>query len=249
MIFAAGLGTRLKPLTDNMPKALVPVDGKPMLEHVILHLKEAGFDDITINIHYLGEQIIDFLRANNHFGVTIRISDELGEVLETGGGILKAKPLLCGDEPFLVHNADILTDVDLRSLYNRHLQSSADFTLLVGKRQTSRYLLFDQQMQLEGWLNKQTGELKPEGFMRQDSHEEFAFNGIHVMSPQVFKWMEEYHWSGKFSLIPFYLSICHEARIQAYPIQQECYWFDIGKMETLRQAEEHMKALYHGERS
>ena len=117
MIFAAGLGTRLRPLTDNMPKALVPVAGKPMLQHVIERMKAAGFNDITINIHHFGEQIIDFVQANQQFGITIHISDERGELLDTGGGIKKARPFLDGDEPFLVHNADILTDVDLHKLY------------------------------------------------------------------------------------------------------------------------------------
>lgn len=122
MIFAAGLGTRLRPLTDHTPKALVSVAGKPMLERVILRLKEAGFNDITVNIHHFGEQIIGFLRANNNFGVTIHISDERDMLLDTGGGIKKARPFLDGDEPFLVHNADILSDISL-----------ADFTGITGR--------------------------------------------------------------------------------------------------------------------
>ena len=140
MIFAAGLGTRLRPLTDNMPKALVPVAGKTMLERVILKLKDAGFHDITINIHHFGSQIIDFLRANQNFGVDIHISDERGELLDTGGGIKKARPLLESNEPFLIHNADILTDVDLNAFYHHHLESNADATLLTNHRKTSRYL-------------------------------------------------------------------------------------------------------------
>ena len=131
MIFAAGLGTRLRPLTDNMPKALVPVAGKTMLERVILKLKDAGFHDITINIHHFGNQIIDFLRANENFGVNIHISDERGELLDTGGGIKKARPLLESNEPFLIHNADILTDLDLNAFYHHHLESDADATLPV----------------------------------------------------------------------------------------------------------------------
>jgi len=243
MIFAAGLGTRLKPLTDNMPKALVPVAGKPMLEHVIMHLKDAGFDDITVNVHYLGEQIIDFLESNQNFGLNIHISDERGEVLETGGGILKAKTWLDGNEPFLVHNSDILTNVDLRAFYNQHLHSSNDVSLLVSRRSTSRYLFFNPEMQLEGWINKKTGELKPEGFLPQESHTEYAFNGIHMMSPRVFELMEDRRWSGKFSLIPFYLDVCHEAHIHACPISPTNYWFDIGKAETLQQAENFINDL------
>lgn len=154
MIFAAGLGTRLKPLTDNMPKALVPVAGIPMLERVILRLKENGFDNITVNIHHFGQQIIDFLNAHNNFGVQIHISDERDLLLDTGGAIRKARPFLDGNEPFLVHNADILTDIDLRTFYQYHLDNHAEASLLVSKRKTSRYLLFDQHYQLKGWTNK-----------------------------------------------------------------------------------------------
>ena len=148
MIFAAGLGTRLRPLTDHMPKALVPVAGKPMLERVILRLKEAGFNEIMVNIHHFGEQIIDFLRAHDNFGTEIHISDERGMLLDTGGGIKKARPFLDGQEPFLVHNADILTDIDLAGLYRHHLESDAESTLLVSERKTSRYLLFDDDYHL-----------------------------------------------------------------------------------------------------
>ncbi len=237
MIFAAGLGTRLRPLTDNMPKALVPVAGKPMLQHVIERMKAAGFNEITINIHHFGEQIIDFVQANQQFGITIHISDERGELLDTGGGIKKARPFLDGDEPFLVHNADILTDVDLHKLYQHHLTNSADATLLVSQRNTSRYLLFDNDNRLKGWINKTTGEIKPQGFSYNENElSELAFGGIHVISPRLFHLLESEQWQGKFSIIPFYLSICQEARIQGF--STEGYqWFDIGKPDTLALAE------------
>lgn len=238
MIFAAGLGTRLRPLTDHTPKALVPVAGTPMLERVILRLKEAGFDDITVNIHHLGEQIIDFLRARDNFGITIHLSDERDMLLDTGGGIRKARPFLDGDEPFLVHNADILSDIDLAAFYRHHVDSDAEATLLVSERKTSRYLLFDEQQQLHGWLNKSTSEVKPEGFVYwQGEFRELAFGGIHVISPSLFRRMESGQWMGKFSIIPFYLSVCRETRIQGYPLQG-FHWFDIGKPETLKLAEE-----------
>ena len=237
LIFAAGLGTRLKPLTDTMPKALVEVAGKPMLEHVILHLKEQGFTDIVVNIHYLGEQIIEFLKAHDNFGVNICISDEREEVLETGGGILKAADLLDDGEPFLVHNSDILTDIDLRQLYQKHLENEADATLLVSQRETSRYLLFDEARSLCGWLNKKNGEVLPEGFCYDPAlHEAWAFNGVHIISPTLLSYMREDGWNGKFSIIPFYLSVCRKARIIASPIEAGHYWFDIGKMETLEEA-------------
>ena len=219
MIFAAGLGTRLRPLTDHMPKALVPVAGKPMLERVILRLKEAGFNEITVNIHHFGEQIIDFLRAHDNFGTEIHISDERGMLLDTGGGIKKARPFLDGQEPFLVHNADILTDIDLAGLYRHHLESDAESTLLVSERKTSRYLLFDY---------------------RETKYRELAFGGIHIISPSLFRLMDDGQWDGKFSIIPFYLSACTKVHIQGYPLQG-FRWFDIGKPETLAQAEEYYK--------
>ena len=237
MIFAAGLGTRLRPLTDNMPKALVSVAGRPMLEHVILRLKAAGFTDIVVNVHHFGQQIIDFLQANDSFGVTIHISDERDELLDTGGGIKKARPWLDGSEPFLVHNADILSDIDLRRFYQSHVESGAEATLLVSRRETSRYLLLDNDFQLHGWINKKSGEVKPEGFCyTPDSLNEWAFGGIHVISPSLFCRMEDAAWSGKFSIIPFYLSVCRETTIKGYPLQ-DLRWFDIGKPETLREAD------------
>ena len=241
MIFAAGLGTRLRPLTDHTPKALISVAGKPMLERVILRLKEAGFNDITVNIHHFGEQIIEFLRANNDFGITIHLSDERDMLLDTGGGIKKARPFLDGNEPFLVHNADILSDINLAELYRHHRESNAEATLLVSQRQTSRYLLLDDANRLHGWINKSTGEVKPAGFdYRETKYRELAFGGIHIISPSLFHLMDDGQWNGKFSIIPFYLSACTKVHIQGYPVQG-FRWFDIGKPGTLAQAEEYYK--------
>lgn len=213
MIFAAGLGTRLKPLTDHMPKALVPVAGRPMLEHVILKLKAAGFNELVINIHHFGEQILDFLRANQNFGLTIHISDERDCLLDTGGGIRKAEPFFRGNEPFLIHNVDILSDTDLKALYEYHRQSGNDATLLASRRKTIRYLLFDDEKRLCGWINKDTLQTKPEGFAyNPEHHHEYAFSGIHVISPSLFHYMDE-RWTGKFSIMDFYLQTCREARI------------------------------------
>ena len=240
MIFAAGLGSRLKPLTDNMPKALVPVAGKPMLEHVILKLKEAGFDQIVINIHHLGQQIIDFLQANNNFGVKIYISDERDYLLDTGGGIKKAALFLQGDEPFLVHNVDILSNVDLKQLYQQHVNNNALATLLVSQRQTSRYLLFNQENKLCGWRNHATGEVKSfYPYFDPQQYTEYAFGGIHVMSPKILDWMEE--WTGKFSIIQFYLSICARTDIHAFP-SSNLRLLDIGKPETLAASERFLHA-------
>lgn len=235
MIFAAGLGTRLKPLTDTTPKALLPIGGKPMLEHVILKLKDAGFHQIVINIHHHGQQILDFLEANNNFGIRINISDERDYLLDTGGGIKKAACFLQGDEPFLIHNVDILSNVDLRHLYNKHLETNPLATLLVSKRNTSRYLLFNKENKLCGWRNHDTGEVKsyyPDFDPKQ--YNEYAFSGVHVVSPQIFEWMEE--WTGKFSIINFYLSICAKTNIHAYEMEN-LRLLDIGKPDTLEKAE------------
>ena len=243
MIFAAGLGTRLRPLTDHMPKALVPVAGVPMLQRVILRLKESGFNDLVINIHHFGEQILDFLKANQDFGVRICISDERGELLDTGGGIRKARPLLDGDEPFLVHNVDILSDIDLAAFYRLHLEHPCDATLLANHRQTSRYLLADAEGRLRGWVNKSTGEVLPAGATYvEGNYTELAFGCIHVLSPSIFRYMEDERWHGKFSIIPFYIDICHRADVRCHAIDSEG-WFDIGKPETLAKAEAYLTCL------
>jgi len=236
MIFAAGMGTRLRPLTDNTPKALIPIGGKPMLEHIILKLKNAGFEELIVNIHHEGQQIIDFIAANSNFGIQIEISDERDYLLDTGGAIKKASHFLGDREPFLVHNVDIFSNVNLRKLYAEHLQDKPLATLLVSKRDTSRYLLFNKNNLLCGWRNHETGEVKsyypdfdPAQYM------EYAFGGIHVISPEIFEWMDE--WTGKFPIINFYLSICAKTKINAYPAE-DLKLLDIGKPEALNTAEE-----------
>ena len=244
MIFAAGLGSRLKPLTDTMPKALVPVAGCPMLEHVILKLKASGFTEIVINIHHFGEQIIDFLKTNNDFGLTIHISDERDRLLDTGGGIRKARLFFENSgEPFLVHNVDILSDMNLKELYDFHMQSGSVATLLASRRTTSRYLLFDTERQLRGWINKDPGQVKPEGFHYDESlYREYAFSGIHVFSPAVFRLMEAPRWEGKFSIMDFYLATCGQTDYSGY-LAEKLELIDIGKPETLARAEEFVKKL------
>lgn len=244
MIFAAGLGSRLKPLTDTMPKALVPVAGCPMLEHVILKLKASGFTKIVINIHHFGEQIIDFLKTNNDFGLTIHISDERDRLLDTGGGIRKARLFFENSgEPFLVHNVDILSDMNLKELYDFHMQSGSVATLLASRRTTSRYLLFNTERKLRGWINKDTGQVKPEGFHYDESlYREYAFSGIHVFSPAVFRLMEAPRWEGKFSIMDFYLATCGQTDYSGY-LAEKLELIDIGKPETLARAEEFVKKL------
>lgn len=241
LIFAAGLGTRLRPLTNDRPKAMVEIAGKPMLQHVIERLAAAGFDDITINIHHFGQTIIDFLESNSNFGLNMHISDERGMLLDTGGGILKARQWLDGDEPFLVHNTDIISTLDLKAFYDYHVEHDALATILVKERQTQRYLLLDENDRLCGWTNKATGEFKPDAEkLKGRDLKEMAFGGLHVISPRIFPHLERYRRQEgeKFSIIPFYVSECKHHLIHGYHPDSDYQWLDIGKPETLAQAQE-----------
>lgn len=238
-IFAAGLGTRLKPLTDTMPKALVPVGGKPLLYHVIEKLKSAGIKKIVINIHHFGEMIIDYVKENNNFGIEIVFSDERQMLLETGGAIKHAVDLL-GDEPFLIHNVDILSNVDIKALINAHTESNSAATLLVSKRNSTRALLFSSDGNLTAWTNKTTGEVKtPYSDIEISNLNEFAFSGIHIFSPRLFKYFGAY--PEKFSIIDFYLNTCKDENIKAYT-QEGLRLLDVGKLDSLEKAEEFVKS-------
>jgi NDP-sugar pyrophosphorylase family protein len=234
-IFAAGLGTRLKPLTDTMPKALVPVGGKPLLAHVIEKLKAAGCKKIVINIHHFGDMIIDYVKSQNNFGVEILFSDERQMLLETGGAIKHAVDLL-GDEPFLIHNVDILSNVDLKALIAAHSEADSAATLLVSKRNSTRALLFSPEGNLTAWTNKTTGEVKsPYSDIDISNLNEFAFSGIHIFSPRLFKYFGAY--PEKFSIIDFYLNTCKDEKIKAYT-QEGLQLLDVGKLDSLEKAEE-----------
>ena len=242
LIFAAGLGTRLKPLTDTTPKALIPVGGKPLLQHIIEKLSDSGFKEIVINVHHFPEQIAEFLRINDNFGLHIDISDESDKLLDTGGGIRKASAFLKGDAPFLVHNVDILSNADLRELYDNHIQQEEMATLLVSQRKTNRYLLFDEQNILKGWINDSTGEVKsPYPGFSPEKYRRFAFAGIQVVSPQIFDRMKNR--ADKFSIIDFYLSIAADVKIKGYPVP--CLeMIDVGKVDSLKEAEEFTKLYF-----
>lgn len=238
MIFAAGLGTRLKPLTDTMPKALVRIGGEPLIKHVILRLKEAGFQRIVVNVHHFAQQIIDYLEENEHFGLDIRISDETEQLLETGGGIKKARDLFDPHSPVLIHNVDILSNVDLTAFYDHACSSGAEATLLVSERQTKRYLLFDDEYRLVGWTNKETGEVKsPHNWVKDElqSLQMLAFSGIHVFSPALFPMMDQ--WPDRFPIIDFYLSACATHPLSGY-VADNLRMIDVGKLDSLQQAEE-----------
>ena len=238
LIFAAGLGTRLKPLTDTMPKAMVPINGKPLVQILIEKLKGIGVTEVVINVHHFAQQIIDFVNANNGFGIDIRFSDETDMLLETGGGLKKAARLFSNDQPILVHNVDILSNADLLGLYNEVLTTSTT-TLLVSQRQTQRYLLFDDTNRLVGWTNIATGEIKspfPEiKALAQTSHlSKFAFSGIQVFHPSLRPLLEA--WPGTFSIIDFYLSICDKVDIRCH-FDPQLQLLDVGKLDTIAKAE------------
>lgn len=239
MIFAAGLGTRLRPLTDNMPKALVKVGGIPMLGRVIHRLKDAGVDEFVVNVHHYPEQITQYLRDNDNFGVTIHISDERDKLLDTGGGILNARKWLDGETPFIVHNADIFTDFDIAAMIREHSERNSDVTLLMKERKTSRYLIFDCRNRMTGWKNETTGELRhPDDVKISDDSRKLAFGGVHIINPTIFPYLEEY---GKrndiFSITPFYTEYCDKLHIDAYIPSESYNWVDIGKLESLKIAE------------
>lgn len=230
MILAAGRGTRLQELTKDTPKALIKAGGLSLLERLIIKMKVQGITEIIINVHHHANQIINFLEDKDHFGISIRISDEKEALLETGGGIFHAAPLL-GDEPFIVHNVDILSDIDLRTLYSYHLKNNALVTLAVKDRKTSRYLLFDEDMRMQGWENRTTGE-KIIPRHTGSSLQAFAFSGIHVIDPKIF---ELYNKTGSFSIIDTYLQLCTSQRIQAFT-HNTGLWIDAGKPEGLKLA-------------
>ena len=246
MILAAGLGTRLKPLTDTMPKALVPVGGTPLLDLNIRKLQAQGYDRFIVNIHHFSQQIRDHV-AQQDYAPLVHFSDESQELLETGGGLKKAQSLFREEEPILIHNVDILDNVDYEWFSHQH-QEDEDAVLLVSKRQTKRYLLFDNAMRLMGWKNIETGEVKsPYEYVRRtglSQHGEelnmFAFSGIHSFSPRLFALMDRF--PDRFPIIDFYLSICHRSRIVGL-VKDDLRLMDVGKLETLDQAEDFLKMV------
>jgi len=229
MLFAAGLGTRLKPFTDNHPKALAVVNGKTLLERNIKYLKGFGINEFVINVHHFANQIFDFLEKNEKFGVNIQISDESDEVLETGGGLVKAKELL-GNQPFLVMNVDILTDLNLSGLMNFHAQHQPLVTLAVSDRASSRKLLFEDNHQLKGWKNLNTGE---EIIASENPLSEKAFSGIHIINPEIFDKMPT---TGKFSIMTTYMELMKTEKILGFDHSGGTL-VDVGRPESILEAE------------
>lgn len=232
MILAAGLGTRLKELTANKPKALVEVAGKTLLEHNIDNLIANGFNSVIINIHHFGEQIISFLESHP-FEAQLFVSDERGTLMDTGGGIVQALPFFHDTQAVLVHNVDILSDVDLQSLYERFTASSDDAWLLTQDRQTTRKLLFNNESQLIGWRNLGDGSFKWVN-KPMEHFKELAFSGMHIFKPSLFK---EFSWQ-RYSIIDLYLQQANTHKVRAVEIHPD-YWFDIGKIEDFDSINKH----------
>lgn len=228
MIFAAGLGTRLRPLTDRMPKALVTVNGQPLLWHVVMKLKAAGYERIVVNVHHFAQQIVDYLAENHNFGIDIRISDETSGLLETGGGIKKARPLFDSHSPVLIHNVDILSNLALDELTGHQCM------LVVSERKTKRYLQFDDRKHLVGWKNIETGEV------RGREGTSLAFSGIHVITPELLALMDE--WPERFPIMDFYLKVCSQHDIYGH-VASNLKLMDVGKLDTLDAANDFIKQL------
>ena len=231
MIFAAGLGTRLKEETLNKPKALVKIGGKTLLQHAIEKLKSNGVSEIVVNIHHFSELMKSFLTEND-FGVKITVSDETDELLETGGGLKKAAPLLTGDAPILLYNTDILTDLAISDVVKFHKENKALATLVVRDRETQRYFKFNAQKKLVGWVNKKTGETKVSVPCDFGNARQMAFSGIHIISPEIFKLLPG---EKRFSITDWYLELAKNHLIQGY-FDNSDIWMDVGKPEQLLKA-------------
>lgn len=231
MILAAGLGTRLRPLTNDKPKALVEVGGLTMLERTARRLVEVGADHLVVNVHHFADRVKAFIEEKGGFGAEVSISYEVEEALETGGGIRHAAPLFRREEPFFVHNVDVLTDLDLRALYDAHAGSGALATLAVRAAETHRVLLFDETG-LCGYGRREDGNLvtvrEPEGMLQK-----VDFMGVQILSPRIFDLMTE---EGVFSIINVYLRLIQEGeRVEAFRAD-EARWLDIGTHERLEKA-------------
>jgi MurNAc alpha-1-phosphate uridylyltransferase len=233
MILAAGEGTRLKPLTDKMPKALVEVNGKTLLEHTINFFKHFDVDEIIINVHHRSGQIIDYLRHNNNFNIRIEISDETDKLLDTGGGLKKASWFFNDKFPFFLATVDVITNLNLTGLYKYHCDSNALVTLAVKSRPSTREFLFDEKNCLCGWKNNITGEkilLSGEEYIRHS----LAFSGYHVINPSIFDMISE---EGSFPVTDLYLRLAKNNIINCY-IHNDSHWLEFGRIENTRKAEE-----------
>ena len=237
LILAAGLGTRLGVLTAECPKALVQVAGRTMLDNQLHWLGHFGFDHIVINVHHFADKITDYLKPLIHTGMTIEISDESEMLLDTGGGIRKALHLFGNDNPVLIHNVDIFSTTNLASLYNTHLRSGADATLLTSPRKTSRQLYFDSDMRLKGWSDSRTGATRsPFSDFDTTVCTPLAFQGIHIVSRSILPLLDKCE-AYKFSITDFYIDNASRLKFNAVR-EDSAHWVDAGKPESLARAAE-----------
>ena len=232
MILAAGFGTRLKPFTDKHPKALAPVNGKSLLQRNIEYLLRYGYDEIIVNVHHFADQIIDVVKLNNGWGAKISFSDETDAILETGGGLKRAAHFFeHSNEAFLLMNVDILTDLDLHAMRKTHQEKKPLATLAVRNRETSRYLLFNEENELVGWRNASTNEEKIARVA--DNYHPKAFSGVHLIEPKLLKLITQ---EGKFSMIDVYLNLAKEHIIRGFD-HSDSKMIDVGKPESIEKAE------------
>ena len=242
MVLAAGLGTRLRPLTNDRPKALVEVAGRTLLEIALSRLREFGIREVIINVHHFAEMIVGYLKANHHFGMRIEVSRE-DILLDTGGGLKKAAPFFLQDlqpaTPFILHNVDVISTIDIGRMVQLHTENQALATLAVQERTSSRYLLFDERLQLCG--RRLVSDEKTELVRSAHPAHELAFAGIHVISPRIFPMLTE---EGVFSIIPAYLRMAAQGeKILAFRAD-EYYWRDLGKPENIAQAAQELKQAF-----
>lgn len=239
MIFAAGLGTRLAPLTNTVPKALVKIGNMTLIEILIRKLIRVGISEVIVNVHHFHETIRSFLQIHNNFGIQISLSDESGNLLETGGGIKKASWFFNDGNPFLVHNVDVISDINLEKMITRHHLAGNLATLAVRSRPSSRYLWFDKNMELCGWENTKT---KEKVMAKQGVIQKFAFSGIHIIDPEIFPFITE---MGSFSIIKSYLRLAENHSIGGFR-HDESFWLDVGQPGNIAPATEYINSLKSG---
>lgn len=244
MILAAGLGTRLKPITDSRPKALVEIEGTPVIARVIHQLKKSGVTQFVVNVHHFADMLETYL-GENEWGVDVRISDERASLLDTGGGVVKAAPLLFNEDTdslALIHNVDILSNADIAGLISRHRESGNDMTLLVSDRNSSRKLVFDSDDRLVGWHNLALGLYRPDNYCHSPFFKEYAFSGIYIVNLGAVNEMKNLMGERPFSIIDYFLNPQRRSVVGAVP-QNDLLLLDIGKPATLSQASEILKFI------
>jgi MurNAc alpha-1-phosphate uridylyltransferase len=234
MLMAAGKGTRLGTMSETIPKVLLEINGKTLLRHAVEDCTTYGFDDIIINVHHLADMIEEEIMKLRKDGFRITVSDERDTLLETGGGLYNARNFF-GSEPFLLYNADTLTDIDLKGLYNFHLQNKGLATLAVRHRQGKRYLLVDEEGRLKGWCNKVTGE-RIVAVEEPGSLTEIAFSGRHIINPEIFKYMSD----GIYTMTALYLHLAEAHNIYTWR-KDDGYWFNVGTPDDLESARNYFK--------